>query len=266
MKKLILFPLLLLFFAGCSSLESPLHKDDAKSAETKSGADRLHAIISPDEFNTEVEKGIEAYIKKQEAKQQGGQAEQQKKQEELVKNVPNMKEGEHLFGKADAQFVLFEYSDFHCPFCKKFHPTAKEFISKTGGEVALVLRPFPLESLHPQSRATHEVGECIAEIGGNKAFWQFADEVYGATGENITADNYQTVLPKLGVNAAAVKACVASGKYKEKIGADIKEAAALGIQGTPGSILKNMKTGEVRFIGGAYPLEALESALADLKK
>ncbi|MEI7511070.1 MAG: thioredoxin domain-containing protein [Candidatus Peregrinibacteria bacterium] len=222
--------------------------------------------LSEEEFNTAVEKGIEAYIKKQEAKQQSGQAEQQQKQEELVKAVPGITSTDHILGKSDAPFVLFEYSDFHCPFCKKFHPATKEFFTNSKGEVAIVLRSFPLESLHPQSKAVHEIGECVAAVGGNDAFWKFADAVFGATQENVTAENYQTTLSKIGVDTTAVKKCFNAGTYTKKVEASIKEATDLGIQGTPGSILKNTKTGEVRFIGGAYPLEALEGALADLNK
>ena len=45
----------------------------------------------------------------------------------------------------------------------------------------------------------------------------------------------------------------------------IKSGVDAGVTGTPGNIIRNNKTGEVIFISGAYPIEAIQSAIDELK-
>jgi len=45
---------------------------------------------------------------------------------------------------------------------------------------------------------------------------------------------------------------------------DLKEGAAIGITGTPGNILLNNETGEVRLLSGALPQAAFDASIAEL--
>src|SRR3989344_3220504 len=67
----------------------------------------------------------------------------------VAKAKPVLVDTDHIRGSADAKVVFIEYSDFDCPFCKSFHPTAKQIFDKYGGEVSWIYRHFPLEQLHP---------------------------------------------------------------------------------------------------------------------
>lgn len=85
---------------------------------------------------------------------------------------------DHLRGDRDAELVMVEYSDFQCPFCQNFHATALQALSEYDGRVAWVYRHFPLDNIHPYARPAAEASECVAELGGDEAFWKFADEVF----------------------------------------------------------------------------------------
>lgn len=85
---------------------------------------------------------------------------------------------EHIRGNADAPIKLVEYSDFECPFCTRFHNEAKTLVDQYGDQVAWVYRHLPLTSLHPNAVALAEVSECVAEIAGNDAFWEYTDIVF----------------------------------------------------------------------------------------
>ena len=87
-------------------------------------------------------------------------------------------EDEHIRGNADAPIKLVEYSDFECPFCGRFHSEAEALIDQSNGQVAWVYRHLPLVSLHPNARELAEVSECVAEIAGNDAFWEYTDIVF----------------------------------------------------------------------------------------
>ena len=83
---------------------------------------------------------------------------------------------DHVRGNIDAEIMIIEYSDFDCPFCGRFHESMQSVVDKyPGNEVAWVYRHFPLEQIHPNAPGVALASECVAELGGNDAFWTFAD-------------------------------------------------------------------------------------------
>ena len=86
---------------------------------------------------------------------------------------------DHIRGSLDADIIIVEYSDFECPFCARFHPTMGQIVNEYDGKVAWVYRQFPLEQIHAKARPLAEGSECVAELGGNDAFWAYTDYVFG---------------------------------------------------------------------------------------
>lgn len=90
-------------------------------------------------------------------------------------------EDDHVRGDIEAEIVLVEYSDFLCPFCAQFHETMKQIVDTyDDDQFAWVYRQFPIPQLHPEAPRYSQASECIADIEGNDAFWDFADAVFEA--------------------------------------------------------------------------------------
>tara|TARA_B100000508_G_scaffold59047_1_gene45827 strand:+ start:4318 stop:5124 length:807 start_codon:yes stop_codon:yes gene_type:complete len=87
---------------------------------------------------------------------------------------------DHIKGSFDAPIKVVEYSDFDCPFCSRFHVSMTAVV-ENNDDVAWVYRHFPLDQLHPQARAVARASECVAELGGNEAFWTFTDGYFSAS-------------------------------------------------------------------------------------
>ena len=87
---------------------------------------------------------------------------------------------DHILGNPNALVKIVEYSDFDCEYCKDFHETLHHIVANTGtnGQVAWVLREFPLMEIHPEALHAAEAAECAAIAGGNDAFWEFADALF----------------------------------------------------------------------------------------
>ena len=116
----------------------------------------------------QIQRGIEEYIKAQQDAQVAARAEQVRLANEKVKNVrPVSRERDHIYGNPDAVISLIEYSDFECPFCKRFHTTPKEIVDAYGGRVNWVYRHFPLAMHNPGAQKQAEASECANELGGN---------------------------------------------------------------------------------------------------
>ena len=90
---------------------------------------------------------------------------------------------DHIRGNQDAAVTVVEYSDFGCPYCAQFHQTMKQVTNNyDASEVAWVYRHFPIPQLHPQAPRLARASECAADLGGQEAFWTFADEVFAGAG------------------------------------------------------------------------------------
>jgi protein-disulfide isomerase len=88
-------------------------------------------------------------------------------------------EEDYIRGQQNAAVKVVEYSDFGCPYCAQFHQTMKEVTNNyDASEVAWVYRHFPIRQLHPQAPRIARASECVAEQGGDEAFWTFADEIF----------------------------------------------------------------------------------------
>lgn len=174
-----------------------------------------------------------------------------------------LRENEHILGNPNADVLIIEYSDTECPFCKRFHQTMVELMDAYGkdGRVAWVYRHFPLDQLHPKARKEAEALECANEIGGNAAFWRYADKLFEITPGNNGLDPAE--LPKIaesvGLDVMKWTACLNSGRYAERVNRDFENGANVGVHATPFSVAWNRKTGKQVKINGAYPLTQVKS-------
>lgn len=87
-------------------------------------------------------------------------------------------EEDHIRGNPNAPITLVEFSDFECPFCRRFHPTVQQAMAEYGDQIRWVYKHFPLDQIHPQARPAAEASECIAEQKGDEGFWQFTDAIF----------------------------------------------------------------------------------------
>lgn len=144
---------------------------------------------------------------------------------------------DHIRGNPNAPIVMVEFSDFDCPFCKRFHTTMNSVIGGRygqNGDLAWVYRHLPIQNLHPNAPAVAHASECVAEQGGNELFWEFNDLYFEGQGEVEDVDVILAQLDRL--DADAYTACMDESRYVEKIQSDMNEAANAGGTGTPFSV------------------------------
>jgi protein-disulfide isomerase len=220
--------------------------------------------LSDDEFQAKVEKGIEVFIEKQKAAQQG----QRGNQQNIAKFLPPVsKDSDHIYGNPDAVVSLIEYSDFECPFCKKFHTTPPKIIAKYKDKVNWVYRHLPLDFHNPGAQKQAEASECANEVGGNDAFWNYADLIYDRTKSNGNGFPLENLIPlalEIGLDENKFTECFNSSRYAERVQKDLNDAMKMGISGTPSIIMRNNLTGKIRFKSGAYPVEVFNTEIDTL--
>lgn len=183
-------------------------------------------------------------------------------------SVAPLRDNDHIKGDRNARVLLFEYSDLECPFCKRFHPTAQQAVDEYKGQVTWVYRHFPLDQIHSKADKEAEAVECANELGGSDGFWKLTDKIYEVTPSNngLDLETLPDLASQVGLDKNSFKTCLDSGKYTEYVEADYQSGIKAGIQGTPGNILLDTKTGKTLSIPGAVPYDSLKSSIDSLLK
>ncbi len=169
---------------------------------------------------------------------------------------------DHIRGNKNAKLSLVEYSDLECPFCKRFHPTMQDLMKTYEGKIRWVYRHFPL-SFHANAQKEAEATECVAELGGNDAFWSYVDKMFEKTTSNGTGFALGELGPlaaEVGVNQSAFQSCLDNGKYAQLVKDEIADGTTGGVSGTPSTFIIDA-SGKSQIIVGAQPIDAFKTAI-----
>lgn len=172
---------------------------------------------------------------------------------------PELTSDDRIRGNKNAKLALIEYSDYECPFCKRFHPTMQQVMKEYGDQVKWVYRDFPL-SFHANAQKEAEAGWCITELGGNDAFWKYTDAIFDRTTSNGTGfalDKLGPLAGEVGVDQAKFQTCLDTGKYTKKVQDQMAKGTEEGVTGTPGTIILTA-SGDTQLIPGALPFEQVK--------
>lgn len=257
----------LLLVGGCSQ-----HQKDA-DASAKADPALVNAVIKQLEdsgkLDDAVQKSVQHLIEKQREKREQAMDQQQK---QLEKNAAKMgavnPKTDHLKGNPDATITMIEYADYECPFCKRFHTTPERVMKKFGDQVNWVYRDMPL-SFHGKAAVVEgKAGECAAQLGGNKVYWPYSNAMFNASESNGKGlgggKTVYSLAKQYGLNEAKFKACMNNPATQKILDDNTQGANKMGITGTPTTIIRNNKTGDVKVIVGAQPEQAVEQAVKDL--
>lgn len=176
---------------------------------------------------------------------------------------PPVTEEDHVRGDKDAPLTFIEYSDYECPFCKRFHPTMLQMMDEYEGKVKWVFRHFPLSFHDPLATSEATATECANDLAGNDAFWAMGDLIFERTtsnGNGLLVSDLTDFAEELGMNRGAFESCMSSGKFTAHIQQEQASGAAAGITGTPGSFLIDAQ-GNAQLISGAVPYEQIKAQI-----
>lgn len=177
--------------------------------------------------------------------------------------------GSPFQGNADAKVTLVEFTDYQCPFCKRHKTSTLPQILKNyveTGKVKYYLREFPLISIHPRAAKASEAALCAGDQG---KYWGMHEAIFNDQKKLSDAD-FVSYAAAAGLDGGSFKSCLESGKYADKVKADLDEGTKAGVRGTPSFVvgLTDPGTGDkfraLEFIRGAQPYAAFQKVIDDL--
>lgn len=235
------------------------------SAPTMQAADetlelRLQELgLTEDQIQDTIVAGVEAFIEQQQQAQRDAQRQQQEAAASRLR--PASTEDDFIRGAENAEFTMIEYSDFECPFCKRFHDTGVSF-TRNNEEVNWVHRHFPLPNHNPQALQAAVGAECVGHDQGSEAYWSYNDRYYETTrsgGRGMPDQSVIELMMASGMAEADAEACLNDIEMQARVEAMQEEGQQSGVTGTPGIFIRHNPTGQVTRIPGAVPLPDLQN-------
>jgi len=167
-------------------------------------------------------------------------------------------------GSVEAKIALVEFTDLHCPFCKKFHnkiyPELKKQYIDTG-KLRFIGKHFPIVQLHKNAAVAAFALECAREDGDYKKAKDWLFE----RGKNFSKTHLDDFTRAMNLDKEKFAACVASPETAAQINKDMNIARAIGVNQTPSFAIGLQKNGQVidwKIITGAQSVENFGKAIA----
>jgi protein-disulfide isomerase len=156
-------------------------------------------------------------------------------------------------GESKSPVRVVEFTDFQCPYCKKFSAITGQVLKKYGSKISWEVRHFPL-SFHKEARAAAAAVFCASRQGklSEAKAW-----VFDAQSRLAEEKIYSDMGKSLKLNAKEFDVCRSDESTARVIEADIREGERLGVSGTP-TVFVNGR----RFQGDPHSMDAWDALLA----
>ncbi len=129
-------------------------------------------------------------------------------------------------GPDDALVTIVEFSDFSCKYCNRARRTLEHLERQYAGQVRWVFRHLPLDYDDPlaaeASLAAHAQGR----------FWPMHDRLFAVHGR-VDRAAVELIAADLGLDLTRFRGDLDAHVHRAAIEADVQDATALGVDGTP---------------------------------
>ena len=135
-------------------------------------------------------------------------------------------------GSPQARIALIEFSDYQCPFCRRFFANTlprliKEYVAS--GKIRYIFRDFPIVRIHPAAPYAAIAARCAGRQG---KFWNMHDRFF-KNQSSLASRNWRAHATALSLDLAKFDSCMADKEHLGWIGRSIADGRKAGVSGTP---------------------------------
>ncbi len=156
-------------------------------------------------------------------------------------------------GSKNAPVTIVEFSDYECPFCRRFFDQTLPLIDKNyiqDDKVKYVFRDFPL-SFHRNAQKAAEGAECADEQG---KFWEYHDKLF-ENQDALSVGDLKLYAKDLGLDTTKFNDCLDSGEMASEVEKDFRDGSRYGVGGTPAFFINGTP------LSGAQPYSVFERTI-----
>ena len=171
----------------------------------------------------------------------------------------------NVLGRDDAPVTVVEFSDYQCPFCRRFEADSfaqlkRDYIDT--GKVRFVSRDLPL-GFHANAQTAAIAARCAGE---QHKFWEMRSAMMLDSATDLGPESILKYGLRADLEMDAFAGCIKDKKYISAIQKDVADASALGVGGTPSFVIGKTAKDEIDGvrIDGAVPYAVFNSTINDL--
>lgn len=166
---------------------------------------------------------------------------------------------DNSFGDPRAPVQVAEFSDFQCPFCRRFTEEVEprlveEYVQS--GKVYFTYRQFPI--LGEASVRAAEASLCAREQG---AFWPYHDILFANQDEtnpqSFSDERLADFAEAIGIDGGDLSGCLDERRYAAEVQADAQAAFTAGMNSTPNFLINGLN------LTGLLPYSEFARAIDD---
>jgi len=127
-----------------------------------------------------------------------------------------------LGDRGKAEIAIVEFSDYECPFCKRFRDETFDQIKKDyvdTGKAIFVYRDLPLDFHNPAAEQEAIAAECARKQGDDAKYYEYHDKIYAATpgnGTGIKIGKLAQLASKIGLDGEGFKIVLKAGSSETR--------------------------------------------------
>ncbi|GIU29336.1 thioredoxin domain-containing protein [Shewanella schlegeliana] len=191
----------------------------------------------------------------------------QKPQYKILPTQPNFNEDGKLpsLGDVTAQLAIIEFSDYQCPYCKRFIDQTFTKLKSNyidTGKIQYLTRDFPL-NFHPKAKGAAIAANCSLQ---QNAYWPMRDTLFKNM-QQLDDELYQQTASNLSLDITKFNACLADEQMLNKVQQDVAYGSSLGIRGTPSFVIGRVENGQLispKLVVGAQNYQTFALLLDEL--
>lgn len=150
-------------------------------------------------------------------------------------------------GAKDAKVTIVEFSEFQCPFCKKFMPTTDQIVKDYPNDVKHVFRHNPLP-FHNNAKAASKASICADRQG---KFWEMRAALF-ENQQALDEVSNRASAEKIKLDMSKYDNCMKDPEVDKYLEKEVQYAQSVGARGTPTSFVNGV------LFSGAKPYEELK--------
>lgn len=180
-------------------------------------------------------------------------AESKKASEDLVNEIKSAKLDVPYAGNKDSDFLVVEFLDYNCGFCKRGYEAVAELLEKDGDNVKIAFIELPVLGQSSREAAKYALAAKMQD-----KYFDFHVALFKDPGPKTEA-NFVKIAEKLGLDTEKLKADAQSDAVKETLDRNRDVADKLGISGTPAFIVGS------EFVPGYIPFSTMKTMIDSQK-
>ena len=171
-------------------------------------------------------------------------------------------EGGPVLGSAEATVGIVEFTDYQCPFCKRFYDQTFGAIKKNyvdNGKIQYRVRDYPL-GFHSEAKGASVAARCAGEQG---KYWEMRSELFNRQRE-LGPELYESLAGEIGLKKKAFRKCMDDPERAAEVDESFVYAGMIGVTGTPSFFIGRIEGDQLvhaRQISGAQPYSVFAKAI-----